>query len=206
MKRGAIIPWLLAFASVLAAGCESLPDTQVRTARPLQGLPSLRGSYHTVRRGETLWRIARSYGLNASILASANRLAPHSALNVGQQLFIPLPSESRQFLWPVRGAVRTSSASHGLEISAPTGSLVRASRSGRVAVATHHLSGWGRTVVVDHLDGYVTIYAGLDQILVAPGAALNQGIPLGSVGSRPVHFEIRHGTAPKNALALLPRE
>jgi murein DD-endopeptidase MepM/ murein hydrolase activator NlpD len=173
---------------------------------PTQALPSLHGSYHQVRRGETLWRIARSYGLDVRALAAANRLPSMGHLEAGQQLFIPLPSESKRFLWPVRGSLRTLSASHGVEITAPAGSLARASRSGRVAIATRRLSGLGKTVVLDHFDGYLTIYSGLDQILVGPGADLRQGIPVGRLGSRALYFEIRYGATPKNTLALLPSE
>lgn len=192
--------WLMA---VLSSGCASTPLGPVTT--PPSTMPTLQGSYHTVRSRETLWRIARSYGLDTQTLADANRLRSPGNLAVGQQLFIPLPPESPRFLWPTRGTLKASSTSW-VDIAAPAGSLVRASRSGRVAAATRQLSGWGKTVVLDHLDGYLTIYAGLEQILVAPGAALRQGMPIGSVGPNALHFEIRHGVHPKNVLALLPSE
>ena len=186
----------------LTASCAS--GSMAQAPRPPQGIPLLQGSYHEVHRGETLWRIAHSYGLDVNTLAAANELPRTESLTVGQRLFIPLPLESAQFLWPVRGSVKSSGASHGIDILAPTGSLVRASRSGRVAVATHHLSGWGKAVVLDHLDGYLTIYTGFDQILVSPGAQLRQGMPIGNVGSSALHFEIRYRDVPKNTLALLP--
>jgi murein DD-endopeptidase MepM/ murein hydrolase activator NlpD len=166
----------------------------------------LEGSFHHVRRGETLWRIAHSYGLDPTTLAAVNRISPTAPLIPGQRLFIPLPQESSQFLWPVRGSVGISSASRGVTIAAPPGSLVRAARSGRVAVATRHLSGWGPTVVVDHLDGYLSVYARLHQALVPPGAMLRQGTPLGTLGTRALHFEIRYGVTPRNTVALLPAE
>lgn len=201
----AVLPLLL-----VLAGCETIPESQVAApparypAPPSQSLPALPGSYYTVRRGDTLWRIARSYGLNVQQLAAANRMPSASHLRVGQKLFLPLPTESPQFLWPVRGRIARST--EGLQIVAPTGSLVRASRSGRVAVATRNLSGWGKTVILDHFDGYLTVYAGLAQLLVAPGVDVRQGLPVGSVGSGALHFEIRYGSTPKNAMALLPRE
>ena len=188
------------------AGCASAPV--YRAAAPVPApradVPTLNGSSHQVQPGETLWRIARSYGLDAKMLAAANQLPAAGTITVGQKLFVPLPRETAQFLWPVLGSF--SRISPSLEIAAPAGSLVRASRSGRVAVATRQLSGWGKTVVLDHLDGYLSIYAGLDQVLAAPGARLRQGIPLGVVGDHALHFEIRYGSAPKNALALLPEE
>ena len=194
---------------VVAAGCATNPPmTATRPAwptPPAQPISPLQGSSHTVRPGETLWRIARFYGLSAGSLMSANRLSQATRLKPGQQLFIPLPVESQQFVWPVRGSWKVSGSAE-VEIAAPAGSLVRASRSGRVAVATRQLSGLGKTVVLDHLDGYLSVYAGLDQILAAPGAALKQGMILGSLGTNALHFQIRYGLKPKNALALLPAE
>ncbi len=81
---------------------------------------------------------------------------------------------------------------------------MRASRGGRVAVAARQLSGWGKTVVMDHLDGHLTVYTGMDQILATPGAYLRQGTPVGRVGDRALHFEIRQGGQAKNTMALLP--
>jgi murein DD-endopeptidase MepM/ murein hydrolase activator NlpD len=133
-----------------------------------------------------------------------NRLPSAGRLTVGQQLFIPIPPESPRFLWPVHGS--TAAASHGIAIRAPSGSLVRASRSGVVAVAAQRLSGWGKTVMLDHRDGYFTIYGGLERILVSPGTSVRQGIPVGSLGSNSLHFEIRYGLQPKSTLALLPND
>jgi len=152
-----------------------------------------------------LWRIARAYGLDVNALAAANRLNGANPVSIGRRLFIPLPVESNRFLWPAQGSVRSARASRGIEIVTQPGSIVRASRSGQVALATRQLSGLGKTVILDHADGYLTIYAGLDDVLVMPGTRLRQGMPLGSVGSRALHFEIRYGTTPKNALALLPQ-
>jgi len=102
------------------------------------------------------------------------------------------------------GQAAVRSASPGLEIQAPEGSFVRASRSGRVAVASPHLSGWGATVILDHGDGYATVYAALDQLLVAPGGAVAQGNPIGRLGQQPLYFEIRYRTRPHEPLSLLP--
>ena len=187
---------------LLISGCTSTPIKRAGAAG--QAIPTLQGSYHRVRPGETLWRIAHAYGLDVKTLASTNRLPSAGQLMAGQQLFVPLPKESPRFLWPALGSMGTSG--DGVDIAAPPGSLVRASRSGRVAVAARELSGWGKTIIVDHLDGYATVYTGLDQLLVNPGVDLRQGTPIGSLGARPLHFEIREGVTTKNPLALLPRE
>ena len=82
---------------------------------------------------------------------------------------------------------------------------MRASRAGRVVVAASRLSGWGGTVVVEHADGHLTVYAGLDQLLSAPGTWIPQGMPLGRLGNSSLLFQIRQGTSARDTLALLPR-
>lgn len=196
--------WVFLLLPILLAGCatEGFPPSQLSPSYQA-ALPSLSGSYHVVQPGETLWRIARSYGLEVATLASANRIRNGQSVAAGQRLFLPLPAESARFLWPIRGRVGQSHAG-GVDITAQAGSLVRASRSGRVAVATHRLSGWGKAVIVDHPDGFVTVYAGLQQVLVSPGALIRQGMPLGTAGWQALHFEIREGSKPRNSLSLLP--
>lgn len=196
---------LLGVGCLVGSGCETIPVAE-QVAPPPRIMPTVAGSFYHVRSGETLWRIAHSYGLDSRTLAAANHLPPNAALRNGQRLFIPLPRDSARFLWPLRGSFRSTHAIHGMEIAAPAGSVVRASRRGRVAVAAHELSGWGKTVVVDHLDGYFTVYAGLEQVLVAPGSSIPQGAAVGNIGAHPLHFEIRYGALPKNPMSFLPNE
>ncbi len=171
-------------------------------------MPQAHGSDYVVQPGETLWRISHDFGVDPEILVRENRLASSTQLKAGQQLFIPAPVSSTRFLWPVRGRTsrgsQSTGAGAGLEILAMEGSFVRAARTGRVAVAARQLTGLGRTVLLDHGDGYVTVYAGLDQILVAPGEDVQQGNPVGRLGRAPLYFEIRYGTHPNDALQLLP--
>ncbi|MDX2241902.1 MAG: peptidoglycan DD-metalloendopeptidase family protein [Leptolyngbyaceae cyanobacterium bins.302] len=51
---------------------------------------------HTVQEGQTLWDVARFYGTDASILASANKLSLNSVLRVGQVLIVPVDSRIAQ--------------------------------------------------------------------------------------------------------------
>jgi len=176
---------------------------------PPQAIPQLHGSYYQVQPGETLWGIAHDFGIPIRTLAAVNRLPDPTQVTPGQRLFIPSSSAPDRFLWPARGA-RTGKESGvsrvqaGLQIRAPEGSFVRASRSGMVAVASQHLAGWGKTVILDHGDGYVTIYAGLQEVLVSPGLQIAQGNPVGRLGQRPLYFEIRSDTRPLDPLKLLP--
>jgi lipoprotein NlpD len=51
--------------------------------------PGLAGVVHVVRRGETVWRIARAYGIDAGDLMETNGIADARALAVGTELFVP---------------------------------------------------------------------------------------------------------------------
>lgn len=45
--------------------------------------------YHTVEKGETLWRISRNYGVSVGSLRKANGLNDSSGIYIGQRLLIP---------------------------------------------------------------------------------------------------------------------
>ena len=53
------------------------------------------GVYHTVRDGQTLYRISRVYGVNEQYLARINGIGDPSQLRVGQRLYIPGASRVR---------------------------------------------------------------------------------------------------------------
>lgn len=192
----------------IAAGCAY--EAPAISQRPAQALPHAHSSHYRVQRGETLWGIAHDFGWDPHSLARLNRLTDPTHLKSGQLLFIPPPPESDRFVWPTRGALfpakgaTNEAARRSLQIQAPEGSFVLASRTGRVAVAAQQLSGFGKTIVLDHGDGYVTVYTRLEQLLVNPGMTIRQGEPIGRVGKTPLYFEIRYGTAARNPLQLLP--
>ena len=54
---------------------------------PVAVVPS--GSYHTVVKGQTLWRIAREYGVDIHALMAANGISDPSRLEAGRRLLIP---------------------------------------------------------------------------------------------------------------------
>jgi spore germination protein len=49
---------------------------------------------HVVRSGETLYQIARRYGLTIAALAAANELVSPDRISVGLALAIPLGSQT----------------------------------------------------------------------------------------------------------------
>ena len=49
--------------------------------------------YHNVRPGETLYRIARRYGISVSELCRLNNISPNQAIHPGQKLLVPSESD-----------------------------------------------------------------------------------------------------------------
>jgi LysM repeat protein len=51
--------------------------------------PALEGIVHVVRRGETVYRIARAYGIDPADLMETNGVSDPRAIAVGAELFVP---------------------------------------------------------------------------------------------------------------------
>jgi murein DD-endopeptidase MepM/ murein hydrolase activator NlpD len=121
-------------------------------------------------------------------------------------------------VWPASGPITThfgevgptSPRGHaGLDIGAPWGAPVIASADGTVVVATRNGGPYGQYVVLEHGDGFRTLYAHLSRIDVAAGQAVEQGDGIGRVGSTGystgphLHFEVREDGALRNPLSYL---
>lgn len=77
--------------------------------------------------------------------------------------------------------------------------------AGKVAYASH-LQGYGNTVIVDHDDGYVSVYTGLSSLAVGGGQSIGARQTLGTSGQVPgsgdgLYFEIRYRSQPMNPLS-----
>jgi murein DD-endopeptidase MepM/ murein hydrolase activator NlpD len=75
------------------AGCRggSLPEKAVSPPK----MEAASGVYHQVERGQTLWSIAKGYGVDVKMLARVNRLTNTAVLRVGQKLYIPEATQVR---------------------------------------------------------------------------------------------------------------
>nr|WP_241263348.1 peptidoglycan DD-metalloendopeptidase family protein [Parahaliea mediterranea] len=89
----------------------------------------------------------------------------------------------------------------GVNIPAEPGSTVRAIHHGRVVYADW-FRGSGLLLIVDHGDGYMSLYAHNQSLLREVGEWVQAGTPVGTVGDsggleRPaLYFEIRHQGKP----------
>ena len=56
------------------------------------------GVYHEVRQGQTLWSIARVYGVDVRTLAQVNQISDTAVLHVGQKLYVPGATREREIV------------------------------------------------------------------------------------------------------------
>ncbi|UOQ49598.1 M23 family metallopeptidase [Gracilibacillus caseinilyticus] len=110
---------------------------------------------------------------------------------------------SGKFQWPAVGGVITSHVGHrwgsyhkGIDISGVSNRSILAADNGTVVSAGMTSGGYGNKIVIDHNNGYKTIYAHLNSISVSAGQTVEQGQKIGVMGSTGrstglhLHFEV----------------
>lgn len=132
----------------------------------------------------------------------------------------PFSEHKGRLTWPVAGTllhdfgqprVGGSIKWNGVVLGAPRGREVRAVYHGRVAFADW-LAGMGLLVIVDHGEGYMTLYGYNETILkntgdwVAPGDAIATVGDSGGQSRVGLYFELRRGTKPENPRRWITRK
>lgn len=97
----------------------------------------------------------------------------------------------------------------GIDIPGELGDEVWASDGGEVVWASYSPS-YGNSIRIQHDNGYVTLYAHLDELLVEVGDSVYQGQLIGKMGhtgaayGTHLHFEVRIGSSTVNPNKYLP--
>ncbi len=111
------------------------------------------------------------------------------------------------------GMKRRNGRTHsGIDIKAPVGTPVRASKSG-LAFCLNVPTGYGKYVLIRHPDGMLTLYGHLSEWSIDSGASVRQGQIIGLVGKTGnansklmephLHFEIRKDNIPQDPRNLM---
>ncbi|MDP2173205.1 MAG: peptidoglycan DD-metalloendopeptidase family protein [Candidatus Cloacimonadaceae bacterium] len=126
---------------------------------------------------------------------------------------------AKKIAWPVRGkiirafgeesrAYGTSVVNNGIDIATPEGSNVIAADDGEVVFAERY-GGQGNLVIIDHKNGFFTVYAYNSSISVSRGAKVKKGQVIaksgmtGSASEPSLHFELRKDGKAINPLPYL---
>ena len=212
--------------------------SSIKPGQKLRILP-VSGIAHKVVAGDTIYSVAKKYQANAQAVIDFpfNDVGDDFQLTSGQVLIVPdgappekpkpLPTQylaspgqniaiadlgTATFIWPASGdlAQYFSWYHPGLDISNLGGGPIRASDSGTVTVAGWPDNwGYGNRVVIDHGNGYTTLYGHMSSIYVSPGQKVSKGDVIGMMGSTGrstgvhVHIEIRKDGAALNPLSIL---
>jgi len=125
-----------------------------------------------------------------------------------------------KLIWPLKGKIirnfgeqksekyKVSIINDGIDIAAEVGTPVKAVEAGIVAYAEWH-GGSGKLIIIDHENGYYSLYAHNSTLLVSKGEKVekNQTIALsGKTGNAEIpslHFELRKRGNPVNPLNFL---
>ena len=186
------------------------------------------GVRYKVKRGETIYSIAKSHQVDAQNIVDYpfNTFTNDEtfALSAGQELIIPdgiKPKEvvidtsyiartvapvpgvvgEGNFMWPTSGYIsqRYSWYHRAVDIANPSNPAVVAAQGGTVVSAGWNGGGYGNYVVINHGNGYSTLYAHIlnNSMVVKAGQVVKQGQKLGTMGSTGrstgthLHFEIQ---------------
>ncbi len=197
-------------------------------------IPPVTGIVHKVASGETIYSIAKKYNTNAQNILnfpfnSFEDLDTFS-LVAGQTLYVPdgtiEPEKpaykfvatiqagvqgSSNFVWPTSGGVTQYYVWYhqALDIANSSVPPVIAADSGTVVYAGCLNWGYGCHVIIDHGNGYQTLYGHLSSYSVEAGESVGQASQIGMMGSTGrstgthLHFEVRSGGVLLNPLNFL---
>ncbi len=104
---------------------------------------------------------------------------------------------------------RSGSFHKGIDIIVPSGTRVIATADGTVRYA-NRMSGYGNMIIIEHQDGFYSVYGHLSSILVKEGHLVKQGDVIGYSGATGrvttphLHYEVRRGKSPINPVWFLP--
>ena len=149
--------------------------------------------------------------LAAAAQATAGELIASVSLSVpdGVPSRFPLPEKYKEKItWGYNKTalhpISKKETTHlGIDVAAPAGTPVYAMGDGVVNKAVEE-KGWGKMIVLDHGNGFVTFYGHLDEIHVAAGAKVYRGEVIGKVGNTGqstgphLHFEVRQNGEHRN--------
>ena len=162
------------------------------------------------------------YGVDLEEILESNTISDAAQVTSGQTVFIPRSPKARSpvsgqqaslqdFIWPSKGRVVSqfgdkisNTINKGITIRGSASFDVVAANAGVVVFTNEHLKGYGKTIIIAHEGGILTVYSLLSEILIKPGEHIPQGALIAHLSGGLLHFEIRKGHIPQNPFYYLP--
>lgn len=208
--------------------------TEKLIAGQMLRIPPVTGIVHKVKTGDTIYSLAKKYKSDSQKIVNfpANDFSDLDtfALNIGQVVFVPdgvmpeaapvyiaqqvpqiIQGVGGKFLWPVQGLITQYPVSYhmALDIANPSAPPVAAGDAGTVFFAGCQRYGYGCHIIINHADGYQTLYGHLSAYHVEAGDKVVRGQVIGKMGSTGrstgthLHFEVRKNGVLLNPLSFL---
>jgi murein DD-endopeptidase MepM/ murein hydrolase activator NlpD len=194
------------------------------------------GVYHQAGESDTISGIASTYKVEPETIIDypPNHFDPDNpTLTPGEWVIVPggtkpfiprkikayegpIPEDAAagtgSFGWPASGQLTQAywGGHRAVDIGGWKGAPVIAADSGFVSSAGWDDTGYGRVVVIDHQNGYQTLYAHLQVYYVEAGDSVAKGEQIATMGSTGnstgphLHFEIIQNGVRRNPLGFLP--
>ncbi len=140
-------------------------------------------------------------------------------ISIGSTNFAKLKGK---MIWPIKGKIISTFGKHkhpkfktytfnkGLDIQAPKGTSIKSVGNG-IVVYADLFQGYGKLLIINNGDGFYTLYAHCDKLLVKKGDKIQLAQSIATVGNTGsikgnyLHFEIRHQDKPLDPLKWLKR-
>jgi hypothetical protein len=194
-------------------------------------IPSSAGVIYVVRPSDTLESIADTFGVDPERVVKDAQATAVTAPEVGEELLVLNPSrlpdddasvDSNEAAvppafkpaWPVRGPISSRyGLNHpkGVDIAVSADTPIQAIAAGEVLFAGGKACcGYGLYVILDHGNGFQSLYGHLEELAVSTGDHVNKDQPLGLSGTTGystgphLHFELRRDGSLINPLRVLP--
>ncbi|MEO1882570.1 MAG: peptidoglycan DD-metalloendopeptidase family protein [Methyloprofundus sp.] len=189
------------------AGCAS---TQAKAPVQPHKRDLTKGSYYTVKKGDTLYAIGFRSGHGYKRLAAWNKIPPPYKVYQRQKIKLfpgvrskKTPNKKKinkktssisinnkkvlrlYWQWPVQGKLVKSfyrTGNKGIDIAGYVGKKIRAAESGIVVYSGSGLVGYGNLLIVKHNYLYLSAYAHNRRLLVKEGQKVQKGQVLAEMG------------------------
>ncbi len=221
LKRKAGFFLILSFITLLLYSCATMSGTknvEQKVYKP--------GIWHRVEEGQTLWRISKTYGVSLEIIKEANEITDVLHIRPGTWIFIPGAKkhlyvqggfdkatngpQDFKIVLPVNGRIIRkfgkikNDFNYGIDIKVIGGRYVLSSQKGKV-VFSGVVRGYGYVVIIDHGNGYYSLYTKNIEPVVKEGESVKINSVIAKInregGSEAVvHYELYYKGKPVNPL------